>query len=168
MPQVTRDGRPILLGNTVDVVPGPEDTYASYGRAWANLSNTPFRYYKRWVHEGGIAAPFIASWPHGGLSGGEVVHTPCQLVDILPTVLEAAGVEYPTSFDGHTIQPAEGRSMLAEFGRGSTQEDTPLYWEHAGNGAIRRGRWKLVREYPRAWELYDMQSDRSELQDLAE
>lgn len=140
----TRDGRPVHLGNDPDVMPGGEDTYASYGRAWASLSNTPFRYYKRWVHEGGIATPLVARWPNGGLSDGIVVRTPFQLTDLLPTVLEAIGSDYPVDHTGRDVLPMEGRSMLPAL-RGEPTEAQPLYWEHCGNAAIRRGRWKLVR-----------------------
>ena len=162
----TRDGRDVHVGNDPAVMPGGEDTYASYGRAWANLSNTPFRFYKRWTHEGGIATPLIAHWPGGRLSAGSVVRRPFQLTDVLPTILEAAGVPYPTRYQGREIQPCEGRSFLPAL-RGTASPDGTLYWEHTGNAAIRRGRWKLVREHPNAWELYDMASDRCELHDLA-
>ncbi|MQA06542.1 MAG: sulfatase-like hydrolase/transferase [Streptosporangiales bacterium] len=162
----TRDGKPVHIGNTVHVTPGAEDTYASYGRAWANLSTTPFRYYKRWVHEGGIATPMVVSWPAGGLAEGDVVRAPFQLTDVLPTIIDATGAEYPDSYAGHTIPPAEGRSMLPAL-TGADQEAVPLFWEHTGNVAVRRGRWKLVREYGDPWELYDLETDRTELVDLA-
>ncbi|MET0683407.1 MAG: arylsulfatase [Casimicrobiaceae bacterium] len=162
----TRDGREVRVGNEPAVVPGGEDTYASYGRAWANLSNTPFRYYKRWVHEGGIATPFIVHWPAGRLSQGQVVRAPFQLTDVMPTILEATGAAYPSRFNGHGITPLEGRSLLPAL-RGKTPPDGTLYWEHTGNAAIRRGQWKLVRDYPQPWELYDLSKDRSELRDLA-
>ncbi|MBB5159357.1 arylsulfatase [Saccharopolyspora phatthalungensis] len=157
----TRDGRPVLIGNDPDVPPGGENTYASYGRAWANLSNTPFRYYKKWVHEGGIAAPFIAHWPAGGLEAGGIVRQPFQLVDVLPTLLEVTGSAAPDQ-----ELRLEGRSMLPAW-RGETVDEADLYWEHCGNAAIRRDRWKLVRAYPEAWELYDLTRDRTELHDLA-
>lgn len=162
----TRDARPVRIGNEPSIVPGPEDTYASYGRAWANLSNTPFRYYKRWVHEGGIATPLVVHWPGGNLRGGRVAHTPFQLTDVMPTVLEATGATYPTQHNGRPIIPLEGRSMLAAL-RGESVVEGTQYWEHTGNAAIRRGHWKLVRDYPKPWELYDLAHDRSELEDVA-
>lgn len=162
----TRDGREVRIGNEPSVAPGAEDTYASYGRAWANLSNTPFRYYKRWTHEGGIATPFIVHWPNGALSNGTVVRPPFQLVDVMPTILEATGAAYPRQHAGQTIQPCEGRSLLPAL-RGRSSPDGTLYWEHTGNAAIRRGAWKLVREFPHAWELYDIEHDRAELHNRA-
>ena len=162
----TRDGDRVLVGNSPDIVPGPENTYSSYGRPWANLSNTPFRFYKRWVHEGGIATPLIAHWPNGRLSAGTIVHTPFQLVDILPTVLEATRVDYPEHFPGRTVFPLEGRSMVSAL-QGGTTTNVPLYWEHIGNAALRDGPWKIVREYPHEWELYNIDRDRTELHNVA-
>ena len=162
-----RDGREVRIGNEPSIVPGTEDTYASYGRAWANLSNTPFRYYKQWTHEGGISTPFIVHWPHGNLRNGSIVRAPFQLVDVLPTLLEATGARYPVQHNGHEIAPYEGRSVLPAL-RGDPVPDATLYWEHTGNAAIRRGQWKMVRHFPHAWELYDMSRDRAELHDLAE
>ncbi len=186
----TRDGREVRFGNEPAIVPGGEDTYASYGRAWANLSNTPFRYYKQWTHEGGIATPLIVHWPQGNLRNGSVVRAAFQLVDVLPTVLEAAGAPYPARYEGREIIPCEGRSLLPAL-RGQSVPEATLYWEHTGNAAVRRGRWKLLRSHPEAkkywvdsgdpalrarlaqefayrWELYDVEGDRSELHDVAD
>lgn len=160
-PAHTLDGNPVRLGNEPDIWPGGEDTFCSYGAAWANLSNTPFRKYKRWVHEGGIAAPFIAAWPSGGLEAGAVVHEPHQLTDVLPTLLDATGITADRAAN------RTGASMLPRWrGEPATSAHT-LFWEHIGNAAVRRGDWKLVREADEPWELYDLGADRSETQDLA-
>ncbi|MFI5610331.1 arylsulfatase [Amycolatopsis sp. NPDC051903] len=157
-PSHTVDGAPMRIGNEPAIAPGGADTFASYGRAWANLSNTPFRLYKRWVHEGGIATPLLVSWPAGGLANGTVAHAPHQLTDVLPTLLDAAGLEVPAG---------PGTSMLPEW-RGEPADDGhTLFWEHIGNAAARRGRWKIVREAGGPWELYDLAEDRAELHDLA-
>jgi arylsulfatase A-like enzyme len=147
----------MAIGNRPSIRPGPADTYASYGRAWANLSNTPFRYYKRWVHEGGIATPFITSWPNGALAERRIVDGAYQLTDVLPTILEATGL------DGD----AGGTSMLPAL-RGGEPAPHTLFWEHVGNAAARHGPWKIVRVAGQPWELYDMHVDRSELTDLAQ
>jgi arylsulfatase A-like enzyme len=165
--EFTRDGRPVRYGNQPDIVPGPEDTYASYGRAWANLSNTPFRKYKVWTHEGGISTPFIVHWPAGLTARNELRHQPAQLPDVMATLLDYAGAAYPERIGDRTIQPCEGHSMRPIFERDAPHGREVLYWEHEGNAAVRRGKWKLVRDYPAAWELYDIEADRSEVHDLA-
>ncbi len=165
LPRATRAGERIRVGNSPDISPGPEDTYSSYGRAWANLSNTPFRFYKRWVLEGGIAAPFIVHWPAGGLATGSVQSTAFQLTDVLPTMLEAAGVADGSPARDDAV-PREGTSMLAAL-RGGEGEAHPLFWEHTGNAAVRLGSWKLVRADPGPWELYDIDRDPAELDNRA-
>ncbi len=162
-----RNGCELQVGNEPSIVPGPEDTYASYGRAWANLSNTPFRLYKRWTHEGGISTPLIVHWPAGGLDKGAIVRAPSQLTDVLPTILEAVQVPYPENCSDRHIPQGEGQSLLSVLRGGQELADHTLYWEHTGNAAVRRGRWKLVREYPSQWELYDMETDRAEMTNLA-
>lgn len=162
----TRDGAVVRFGNNPELMPGAEDTYQSYGTAWANLSNTPFRLYKHWIHEGGISTPLILHWPQGIAQRGEIRHTPGYLPDIMATVLDISGVPYPKSLDGRTILPLEGHSLQPAFQADLTQRP-PMFWEHEGNSAVRIGSWKLVRQHGNAWELYDMAEDRTELHDLA-
>jgi arylsulfatase A-like enzyme len=163
----TRDGRPVRFGNSPEVIPGGEDTYCSYGVPWANVSNTPFRFYKSWVHEGGIATPFIVHWPRGIAAKGQLRHQPAQLPDVMATFLEIAGVEYPATCHGLDIKPLEGFSMVPTFSDQPTQRDA-LFFEHMGNRAVRRGKWKLVAERDGDWELYDLEADRSETHDLSD
>ncbi len=162
----TRSGEPVHFGNDRSVMPGPENTYQSYGTAWANLSNTPFRLYKHWIHEGGISTPLIFHWPQGIAERGAIRHSPGYLPDIMATVVDITGATYPSQHQGREIAPLEGQSLKPVFG-GDGPDRAPMFWEHEGNAAVRIGRWKLVKRYPRAWELYDMVEDRTELNDLA-
>lgn len=162
----TQSGETVVPGNVPGLMPGPETTYQSYGRSWAHLSNTPFREYKHWVHEGGIATPLVLRWPAGLAQNAGVHRAPHQLVDVLPTLLDAAGATYPAERHGVPVPPAEGRSMLAEL-NGAISEDRDLFWEHEGNCAVRSGDWKLVRKYGLPWELYDISVDRAEAHDVA-
>ena len=164
-PKVTRDGRPVRTGE--GVMPGPADTYIAYGRAWANASNTPFRLYKHWVHEGGIATPLIAHWPSTVKARGELRHRPGHLIDIMATCIDVAGTDYPSECKGHQIIPLEGKSLLPALDNRPIEREA-LYWEHEGNRAVRKGKWKLVSKYPGRWELYDIEADRTELNNLAD
>nr|WP_269449731.1 arylsulfatase [Auraticoccus cholistanensis] len=165
-PLRTRSGQRVRRGNDPTVTPGPEESFATYGVPWANLSNTPFREYKHWVHEGGIATPMIVHWPDGGLTSGWV-DEPHQLPDVLATVLEVTGASYPAERAGRPVLPASGRSMLGAWRGAAATDEHTLYFEHEGNSAIRTGRWKLVRKHAEEWELFDLSTDRSELTDLA-
>ncbi len=162
----TRTGEPVHFGNDTGRMPGPENTYQSYGTAWANLSNTPFRLYKHWIHEGGIATPLIVHWPAGITDKGGIRHAPGYLPDIMATVLEITGTPYPASFEGRAIDPLEGRSLMPVFSQDGGARP-PMFWEHEGNAAVRIGQWKLVKRYPLDWELYDLEADRTELNDLS-
>jgi arylsulfatase len=132
------------------------------------VSDTPFRRYKRWVHEGGIATPLVVRWPDV-VEPGSVSRQMGHVVDLLPTFLEAAGASYPSTYDGE--DPMQGESLLPVLrGQEEPIHDT-LFWEHEGNRAVRRGDWKLVessRFSEEEWELYNMADDRTETNDLAD
>ena len=164
-PTNTRDGRPVRTG--YGVMPGPADTYISYGKSWANSSNTPFRRYKPWVHAGGISTPLIAHWPAQIKSQGKLRHQPGHLIDIMATCVDVARAEYPSEYKGNKITPMEGRSLAPAFGNKPIDREA-IYWEHEGNRAVRQGKWKLVSRYPEDWELYDLEADRTELNNLAQ
>lgn len=167
VPKQTRDGWPVRQGR--GVMPGGPDTYIAYGRGWAQVSNTPFREYKHWTHEGGISTPLIAHWPQGirGSDRGRLRTEPGQLIDIMATCLDVAGATYPTSMAGQPLKALEGVSLRPAFSGKSLQRTRPLVWEHEGNRAIRQGRWKLVSREHQPWELYDLRVDRTESRDLA-
>ena len=129
---------------------------SSSGRGWANLSNAPFRMYKRYTHEGGVATPLIVHWPDGLKDRNKLRHSPGHIIDIAPTCLNAAGL---------STKGMEGQTLLPVFTKDSTQPRT-LFWEHEGNRAVRQGDYKLVAQHNTSWELYNMRKDRSELHDL--
>ncbi len=163
------------------VPPGPAESSTGYYLPWANASNTPFRLFKHWVHEGGIATPLIVSWP--GKTPAGVINTTQigHVKDIMATFLDAAGVEYPETFGGQELQPLEGESLLPSLLNPEAVTHRTVYWEHEGNRAIRDGRWKLVSYYNEIheemarvgtgrrtgeWELYNLETDRTELLNL--
>jgi arylsulfatase len=146
---------------------GSKGSFESYGLPWAMASNTPFRLYKHWVHEGGISTPLIASWPAVLPKGGGITREPGHLVDLMATCLDAAGAEYPKARAGREILPLEGRSLLPILRTGTRPGHEAIFWEHEGNRAVRAGKWKLVARHKGPWELYDLDEDRTELRDLA-
>ncbi len=146
--------------------PGGVDSYMSYGRSWANASNTPFRRFKKWVHEGGIATPLIACWPAVIKNGGRITHQPGHIIDIMATCCDVAGVTYPKTYHRRKITPLQGKSLVPVFQGRKRRGHDALFWEHMGNCAVRRGKWKLVAERKGPWELYDLEADRTELNNL--
>ncbi len=144
---------------------GSERSYHSYGRGWAHASNTPFRKYKHWVHEGGIITPFIVYWPGKIPDPGAIRTQVGHVIDLMPTLVELAGARYPDSFLGRQIRPMEGRSLVKAI-LGEEEVPRELYWEHSRNRAVRVGEWKLVAERGEAWELYNLAEDPTELNNL--
>jgi arylsulfatase A-like enzyme len=137
------------------------------GKSWAWMQDTPFRKFKHYNHEGGIATPLIVHWPKGIATRGQLRSQPAHVIDIMATLVDVTGAKYPTHRNGHAVLPMEGTSLRPAFHNEPLKRDA-LYWEHEGNAAIRRGDWKLVRLGGRGpWELYDLKSDRTEQHDLA-
>ncbi len=137
------------------------------GKSWAWMQDTPFRKFKHYNHEGGIATPLIAHWPKGISARGEWRRQPGHVIDIMATLVDVTGADYPAEKSGTAILPPEGRSLLPVFQDKPIQRDM-LYWEHEGNAGVRQGDWKLVRLGGKgAWELYDLRSDRTEQIDLS-
>ena len=160
-----RNGEKVRAGNFSGVMPGAEDTFMSYDLPWANASNTPFRLFKHWIHEGGIATPFIVYWP-SVIKGQEIVHEPTHVVDIMPTCVNVSGADYPEHLNEHEIHSMEGESLLPALRGENWVRQEPIFWEHEGNCAIRDGAWKMVKKHPGTWELYNMEQDRTEQEDL--
>lgn len=139
---------------------------SSYGEGWASVSNTPFRMYKKYTYEGGTSSPLIVSWPGRIRARGTLCPELSHIVDLMPTLLDAAGAQYPESRAGTRTLSLDGVSLLPAI-QGAHLAERALYWEHEGNRAVRIGKWKLVANYSKPWELYDMEKDRSETHDLA-
>jgi len=163
-----QEGGRLGQGNAAMVKNPPLETTAGVrlGLAWANACNTPFRLYKHFVHEGGACTPMITSWPAGIApeQRGTFLRASAYLPDFMATCVDLAGAEYPSA-----MPPCEGTSMVPLIERSQTAIHVdPIYWEHEGNAAVRWGNWKLVREYQKPWELYDIEADRTELKNLAD
>jgi len=145
---------------------GGPGSFPSYGSAWANACNTPWRLYKHYGHEGGIGTPLIAHWPAGVSAKGEFRAQPGHLIDLMATCVAVAGASYPSEWNGNKILPCEGRSLVPAFANKPIEREF-LAWEHEGNRAMREGKWKLVSLAGSAWELYDIDRDRVEMNNLA-
>ena len=180
-PKQNREGYPVVMMSE-EVMAGSDQTYHAYGPTWANVSNTPFRKFKSWVHEGGISTPLIAHWPERIKNHGEIRHQPGHLIDIMATIVDISGADYPENYKGQPILPMEGKSLVNVFIKDEPIQRDAIYFEHGGNRAIRQGKWKLVsREKNRGsgynkidelpiedWALFDMEKDRTEMHNLAD
>jgi arylsulfatase A-like enzyme len=166
IPKQTRDGRPVKQGQ--GILPGGPNDYIAYGEAWANVSNTPHREYKHFVHEGGISTPLIAHWPAGipAAQQGKIEPQVGHLIDLMATCVDVAQATYPAEYNGQKIKPMEGVSLVPAF-QGKVNGQRSLFWEHEGNRAHRVGPWKIVAKENKPWELYNIDQDRAEQHDQA-
>ncbi len=181
VPKFTRAGKPVQRGTNPDIMPGPATTFQGVGIGWANASNTPFRLFKRWVHEGGIATPLIIKWPAVIEKKTSITDQTGHIIDIMATCLDAAGAIYPEDFRGNKIIPMEGKSLIPILLGDQREGHDVLYWEHEGNRAVLKDNFKLVSYFSEnrqekvsrgertgKWELYNLINDRTELYDLVD
>ncbi len=149
-------------GHDPNAIPGTASTHLCLGPGWSTMSNTPFRKHKTWVHEGGSCTPLIAHWPEGIAGRGELRHTYGHIIDVVPTILDLAGVTTDSTF----LVDFPGQSLVAAFEEEIDRQD-PIWYYHEGNRAIRVGDWKLVAANEEPWELYNLADDRTESNNLA-
>ena len=170
-----QEGGMLGRGNFYDIEKRNQEHANSYGEAWANASNTPFRLYKHFVHEGGAATPFFMHWPKGIKARKDWYREPAQLIDVMPTILDLAGADYPKTYKGNDILPIDGLSLRPAFSGKPLKRGEPFFVEHENNAFVRDGKWKLVGRgvsasggvVPSRWELYDIDKDRTETNNLA-
>lgn len=155
------------VNRTRNIPPGPVESYRSVDPAWANASNTPFRKFKSWDHEGGVATPLIAHWPKGITKDlGGLTNQVGHIIDLLPTFMELSGAKYPAKLAGRAIRSVDGKSLAPIFQGKRREGHREIFWQFGRARAVRQGKWKLV-GHSKTWELYDMEADRTELNDLA-
>ncbi len=147
--------------------PGSAKTHLCLGPGWSSAANTPFRLHKSWVHEGGIASPWIAHWPRGISERGRLRHNPCHFVDVLPTLIDLGGGR-PSAAMPPTAPPLAGVSLAPALAKDHAVRRDFIYFHHNNNRALRQGDWKLVAAGAQGpWELYNLAIDRAEQKNLA-
>ncbi|TWT58278.1 Arylsulfatase [Thalassoglobus neptunius] len=148
---------------------GSAESYLCLGPGWSTSSNTPFRRHKTWTHEGGISSPLIVHWPNGISTPGTLRNSPAHIIDIAPTLIELAGTSRFTEWEGVSVPAPPGRSLVDSFSSDDPEAERTLWWSHENNHAIRVGNWKaVVSGIDEDWELYNLEQDRTETQNLAD
>lgn len=151
-----------------NVPPGPAESYRCLAPTWANVGNTPFRLYKQNGHEGGANTHFIAHWPKV-IKPNQITDQVGHVVDLFPTFLEIAGIDYPEQWKGKSTLPLDGRSLMSVFeGKERPEADFYISGHTEKFRMFRQGDWKIVKQNAEAWELYDLSIDRTEMNDLAQ
>jgi arylsulfatase len=170
-PDMTRDGRPIIYPKNKEVLSGPETTFSSLGPKWANVANTPFRFWKAKMYEGGICTPMIAYWPKGIKKNvGGITSQMGHVMDIMATCVDLAKAKYPKEYNGKQIIPMEGMSLSPIFQKGKREGHQYIGFEHFNEKAlIGADRWKILKKPGKdtKWELYDLNNDRTEMYDVS-
>jgi len=168
-PGETRDGREIIYAKDKKVLSGPETTYSSIGPRWANVSNTPYRYWKAESYEGGIHTPMIAFWPDGiTVKKGSITDQPGHVMDFMATFIELAKATYPSEYKKHPITPMEGISLVPVFKGEKRKGHEALFNDHHGGRYARYDGWKLVSaDKDTTWQLFRIDTDQTELNDLS-
>ena len=166
----TRDGREVAfpVEKDLNALPGPQTVHAGIGPQWAHAINTPFRYWKSKVFDGGVCTPLIAHWPEGIPRKNIINDEPGHVVDFMATCLDLAGAAYPEMFKGKAITPLHGKSLLPVFQTGQREDPEYIFWEHFGSKGLLQGKWKLVQlNKDSGWQLFDLEQDRTETNDLS-
>ena len=159
---------PAFLNPTSNEGPiGSMTRWASMSTSWANVSNTPFRYYKNFSHKGGTCTPLIAHWPDGIEGKNVISHEVGHFIDFMPTFAELGGATYPSEFGGSPIPTMQGQSLLPILRGESYTRQNPIYWNWREGKAVREGDYRLLAADGGPWELYDMRVDRTETNDIA-
>ncbi|MDQ3277998.1 MAG: arylsulfatase [Bacteroidota bacterium] len=166
-PSETRAGQKIAYPTKKDVLPGPQTTFTSIGQRWANVSNTPYQYAKQEPYEGGVRTPMIAFWPAGIKRKGSISEAIGHVMDFMATVVELTGATYPRMYKGNAITPYQGSSLLTAFAAAGAKGHAVLFNEHFWGRYVRSGDWKLVSRNGEPWQLFRIQEDETELNNLA-
>ncbi len=170
-PDMTRDGEPIIYPRKKEILPGPQTSYASLGAKWANVLNTPFRYWKAKSMDGGICTPMIVHWPKGiEKNKGGITEERGHVMDIMATCLELGNAKYPKAYDDKEIIPMEGKSFVSVLTKGKRKGHEYIGFEHFDEKAlISNDGWKIVQPggKDQSWQLYNLNDDRTEMHDVA-
>ena len=168
---MTREGEEVHFptDKNPEFMPGLQTTVSGIGSQWANVANTPFRYWKARVYEGGITTPFIVHWPQGISEKGVIRPQVAHVIDIMPTLIDLANAHYPDTYNGHKLDKIYGKTMLPVIeNKEAGNVNEVLFWEHFGSAALRKENWKAVQlDAGSDWELYNLAEDRTETNNLA-